>query len=433
MLNIRKGYTMKKAENVKELIATCDLHQLEYPKNLDDFYVDTSEARGINAVERLQTILTYGTQENKKILFMGHHGCGKSTELVMAAAALRKDNYEVVEISAGLYLNNLSASYVDIILVLLDGIIRYSENHNVSLNQNKLREIFYYWNDERILSMSCEHKADVDAEIEASGGVIGFLLAKIRGHFQASASVKEETIRNLDHSIPDFIELINSFLKDFSKKLNNKKFIILMDEVDKVIISQAEDIFVNHYKHLIAIDATIVFTFPIALYYSPKFRAIEHEYTSTILLSMIKVKKIDGTDFEIGRNTLKEIICKRADEELFDKDVLGFIITKSGGSIRTALKLIINAAIDKPNQQTISMDMIQKSYMSHRSDMSRIIRKEHLDILINVHETKQPLVEQDNDLLMDLLMSLAVIEYNGERWCDLNPAVEDYLSDLGKI
>ena len=32
---------------------------------------------------------------------------------------------------------------------------------------------------------------------------------------------------------------------------------------------------------------------------------------------------------------------------------------------------------------------------------------------------------------MQLLHSMCVIEYNGKRWCDLHPAIKDYLIEKG--
>jgi hypothetical protein len=129
-------------------------------------------------------------------------------------------------------------------------------------------------------------------------------------------------------------------------------------------------------------------------------------------------------------------VGKRAELSLFDPQALNFIIEKSGGTLRNVFEMIHRAALTVLGRSTgstiIDMDTAKKAYSELKSDFERCIAHKHLETLKDLYgdRTKKPLADAN---LMELLNCMAVIEYNGERWCDLHPAVEDILRDKGTI
>lgn len=84
MLNIlwsREKYMIKKAKTIEEVYAAFEPYPLNEKKQINDFFVDTYEARGTNAVKLMSLALEYSNNPYMKILFMGHRGSGKFTEL----------------------------------------------------------------------------------------------------------------------------------------------------------------------------------------------------------------------------------------------------------------------------------------------------------------------------------------------------------------
>ena len=172
------------------------------------------------------------------------------------------------------------------------------------------------------------------------------------------------------------------------------------------------------------------------MFYSEDYSEILSDFDADVLLSMIKVSNIDGTTFDKGIQTLTNIVFQRCDDSLFESNALDFLIKKSGGSIRDLFWMVNNAAlntlIDKGETGVISLDIAKITYYDFKSRRERIIKKAHLPILIEMYKdkTKKPFGD-DQDLLMQLLHSMCVIEYNGKRWCDLHPAIKDYLIEKG--
>lgn len=433
-------YRMKKATTIKNLINVFDIRPIENEFNMEEFYVDTSEARGEDSAEKLMLILEQSDRRNKKFLFGGHNGCGKSTELYKVSENL-KDRYLVVKYSIGQYMDFLSASYVDIVFSILRSIVVASQENDISINKNIISSIFNYWNEEKVVSFTDEEILEGSAESSVGGSVLNILSAKIKLFLQSSSKVKEEIVQRLNPSIPRLIEMVNEFLDNFQKELGEKQLLLIIDDLDKLSLQQAKQIFIENSKNITALHANVIYTFPIYLYYSPEFRCIQSDFEAPILLSMIKVKTQEGYEYTKGVDTLTEIIKKRADDSLFEKGVIKFVIKKSGGCIRTAFRILREAALKselyykkqinvKDEDEIVTLENTKLAYRAYKSEMERVIRKDQIDLLIEIHKNKRPVIDEDNILVMNLLMSLAVIEYNGERWCDLNPAIEDYLIDL---
>ena len=80
-----------------------------------------------------------------------------------------------------------------------------------------------------------------------------------------------------------------------------------------------------------------------------------------------------------------------------------------------------------------SISNAKLAYQRYKSGMEKIIRSDHLPFLEYVANNKKPVLDRDNTIVMQLLGSLVIIEYNGERWCDLNPAIRDFLEEQGVI
>lgn len=287
-------------------------------------------------------------------------------------------------------------------------------------------------------------KNQLENEVAIGGSFFEIFTAKIKTFLETSSSIRQETKRKIEPSFPLLMDKINDFVADFSQKIAPKQLLVIIDDLDKLALPQAQDIFIDHCRNMTSLNMNIVYTFPIYLFYFPEFRYIESNFDNTILLSMIKVKTKDGQPYEPGIQTLESIIYRRAEKNLFSEGVIRFVIEKSGGCIRTAFVILqeatLSAELNYIEQNTvpekdrvITLQDAKLGYRPWKSSLERSIRKEHLEILQEIHKNKKPVIDSDNKLVMDLLRSLAVIEYNGERWCDLNPAIEDFLRELNII
>ena len=112
-----------------------------------------------------------------------------------------------------------------------------------------------------------------------------------------------------------------------------------------------------------------------------------------------------------------EIVTRRIDAEtFFGEGVLNYFVEMSGGCPRQLLR-ITNRALVISLGKKIEMENARKSTHELGQQMLELLDSEHLEILRNdsFHEGADPKT-------LDLLFSLAVLKYNGDRL--LNPLLE---------
>ena len=195
-----------------------------------------------------------------------------------------------------------------------------------------------------------------------------------------------------------------------------------MEDLDKLDIADARHLFVEHRKTLLALHLKMIFSFPIYMAYTAEFGMINDDFDKDVLYSMIKVNNSDRSENEEGIAVLKEIVYK-------------YMILKSGGAIRDLFSMLTNCAIlelSKTEPQQISMEDATVAAMRLKSTYERFITSpEQFERLIEIYNDPHP--ENTDEVLSELLKTLAVIEYNGERWCGVHPVLVDFLRGKGRI
>ena len=401
-------YKMKRAENMEDMLKVFKPFPLG-EKNYDEFYVDTSEARGDNAAFKIIYRLKAANSVPIKLLFMGHSGSGKSTELFKVEKEL-SDAYQVVRFSIRDEVDIMDLTYADMIFTIMHNVIETLHNEKIRISDDKFDKIFSYWNDERVCEILDVSQVSIEAELEAKASFVNTITARIKGLFQIGSE---------------------------SKNIIRKRLLLIIEDLDKLDIGAAEELFIKHRKVITSLQIHTIYTFPIFLFYSTQFNAIKDDFDAYVLLSMIKTKGRDGRKYEKGVETIRQIIGKRANLNLIADNALELAIMKSGGALRDIFEMLENAVLEAKteniNAQRIEMVHIEKAYNNLKSSYERVLSKGHLALLKEIYKdpSKKPI--EDEEKLMELLKSMAVIEYNGERWCGLHPAIEDFLREKGEL
>lgn len=430
-------YLMVHAEKLEDMLKVFKPFPLG-EKNYDQFYVETSEARGADAAFRIIYRLENVDTMPIRLLFMGHSGSGKTTELFRVQKKL-SDKYQVVRFSIRDETDVMDLTYVDLIFIIMHNIIETLKRCKINVSENKLNNLISYWNDEKVLEMFNISKLSVEADADAKLSFLGSITALVKGIFQIGSESKTTIRKKIEPNLKQLTQYLNEIIDEINAKLakKNKKLLLIIEDLDKLDIEAAEELFIKHRKVITSLKISTIYTFPIFLFYSTQFNDIKDDFDAYVLLSMIKTKSRDGQKYEIGVNTIRQIIAKRAELELISDDALDFAIMKSGGALRDIFEMMENAVLeakaDDIYNQKIEIRHIQKAYNMLKSSYERVLSKDHIPLLKEIYfdATRKPV--EDEDRLMELLRSMAVIEYNGERWCGLHPAIEDFLQEKGVI
>lgn len=419
-------------------------------KDFDQFYVPAEKGRGALDYRRLKRHLGNDPDGSLKILFAGHKGCGKTTELIRLQKEIQQD-FVVLNFSVMKELDLLNINYIELFIVTMEKLFKFAErNPRLTIKQIYLDNIKNWLVSREIIKISDKYMGlNINSEIE--GGLDIPFLAKFFAKFAASAksssSLKEVLKKEIEPRLSDLIFHCNTLLweiKNQLKKINKKGLVIIMEDLDKAGITNSQNIFYDHSAQLTQLNCHCIFTFPIALLYNISFNAIKSNYNKDIVLPMIKVFNRDGSDNIKGIEIMRAIVAKRMDLELFKTpDILNKMIKYSGGCLWDLFQMICDAAdsaLDFEREQ-INEDDYQSGYRALKSDYEFTIA-ENVEKKIPVEkyfETLQacasdPLKKPEaTDILLDLRNNRTVLSYNGVNWSDVHPVVKEILKEKGLI
>ena len=423
---------MEKATKIKEIIAVFNKQPLNSKEYLDKFYVDTIVNRVGNNPSPIDILYEFCTEfyNESAYLLMGHRGCGKSTELNNLKCRLLSENFPVKIIDCNLEMDLFNVNHFDILYYTFLNLLEIVKEKNISVDNKWLSDAFNYFKSDTTNTAKYEHL--VNGMVNAGAGVPDFInkifpfFANIKAELQYNSTNTTEIRNKIERETAKCLELIN-FLKDKILNTTGKNPIIIFEDLDKIIPSaRAIDIF--SYYVLGQMQFPIIYTFPISLSYKGEFNNLKGKYNHKNL-PMIKVTNKDNSVCESGINVIKEIVYKRADKKLFDKFALKTLILKTGGDIRDSFDCIINAArlARIRNSDIIEKQDIETSLISLKSDMTRMLVTSMYDDLLNINKSKEEI--KDREKMLEFLQSHFVLEYNGDRWCDVHPLILEFINE----
>lgn len=430
---------MTKATRFEEMIGVFTPFPLS-GENYDEFYVDTSKVRSVmNATNTIVSNLKFGINPYMKLLFMGHKGSGKSTEIVHISEKL-KDQYEIINfpISQEVELNGIH--YIDVIFTIMSQVIDYlSNNLDIKVSDRLLNDLVSYWKDEISFQKVITDTAEAEAGGEAKLSVLKAISIHGKSIFKTGMETKKTIRSSVDHKIGYLISMINSAIAEINQQLHrksNKELLVIIEDLDKLDTEDAKRIFVQGRKTLISLQLKMIFAFPIYMVYTADFSMIQDDFDNCVYYSMIKVTNSDRSRNEEGIQILKEIVYKRMSESLIEEEALDYMILKSGGAIRDLFYMLRESAFYQLSQenikQKISLTDAEIVAKSLKSMYERYIAsKEQFERLVEIYH--DPFPENTDQILSELLRTLSVIEYNGERWCGVHPVLIDFLREKGKL
>ena len=437
----------EKAKTLFDSLSILQMGALDTKEEFEAFYVSASQARNADEQDRTtMTMLSIQAAKNPcHILFSGHLGCGKSTELWRLCNLLEDNNYLV---GLGICDDNLdmtTVKYTDLILFILETLLRCARDKKIPVRTKSLENIENYWKEEYTEITEVQKSAGIEIDTSIEGRTPTILakvfsvVASVRGSLRTQSDKREEYRRKMEPSLNLFIGMVNDVIKDIRTAGIKKGFkdappIVLLDQLEKANREVAAELFEKHSQDLVRLNVHLVVPFPIEMRYTPNYNQIKNYFSCDWILPMIKLRSWDDqkqsyASFDIGKEVLRNIIFKRMDDTLFAEGVLDYIIEKTGGFLRDLFTVIFDAALN---------GTARKSNRIEEKDMMVALTKLQSGISCRFPESGRARLERikngekryaSDEELMVFLGSGAVFEYNGKRWVDLHPLVEDWLEE----
>ena len=191
-------------------------------EELERYYV----TRLHDPLEKMKAYLQHTTQQPVKLLFSGHMGCGKSTELNRLSRDLRS-HFLVIHVTAR-QLNRADLSYLDVLLACTAGLFRKVSEPTfpVEVDPDLIQDTFEWFSNEVIRETTITHG-------KATGMMakVNLLFANLQGKYAGETSTRKTVRDRLDVRVKDMIDRVNALCSELEERGHVP--LILFEDLDK--------------------------------------------------------------------------------------------------------------------------------------------------------------------------------------------------------
>ena len=406
-------------------------------KEMERFYV----SRGFHSeLKALMGELEAGARtlplNHTKFLFVGHTGCGKSTELYQLASIIETgvggheylhDNFLPIQYSVSEVVGLYNIEFVDIALSIILGIYREMERLGHVVDDSPARRV-YDW------LYQAQGSPQLGSSVGRGGAdlslSLGSLIRLIDVRLKSEGEIREEIRARIRKYVPELINLINEVIYEVSF-VTKKNILLIIDDLDKIQpLDAALNIFREHVKSLASFNCFAIYTAPISLLYDPASKHIG-QFLEVHYMPMFRVRTKEGkpqlpTDSP-DVDTLREILYRRVHPNLFDEGVADLAIELTGGILRELIRVIRGCCVycEEYGVSRITKNVLDFQKTKLKSEYYRILDHDDYKWLRRVKQTKSRA-----DVNMRHLESLCVLYYpNGKGWFDVHPVVTELLEE----
>jgi hypothetical protein len=416
-----------RATTITEAYQVCNPDKPLSPD--DDRYVDLTENRGVKQIAKTVTrrIKRSEADARVKLLFTGHRGSGKTTELLRLQKKLEENKFFTIYMDVEEMLDLGSLSYLDVLVAMAKEVEAELARKEMPLSTELLNSIAQWFSD-RILEQSkcCETAGGISTEAKAGSEVPFFakFFASITASVKAGSSQRDTVRTVLKRELSVFIDRLNALINEARQTVQDKNFqdiVLIVDGMEKMHyelngdgVSTHTDLFIRHAEQLRAPQCHIIYTVPISLAYNQNLGA---DFDDVHVLPMVK------TD-AAGIAKLTELVERRVDvRQVFaEPQLLERLVCASGGVVRDLMRLV-RLATDT-DEDIINAADVDYALKTLRNEYDRLIHSDDIPIFRRIQQERR--IQGSDEEAGRLLNHRLVLEYqNGERWTALHPAAAE--------
>lgn len=412
------------------------LQKIDYEEALPDGdprYVDTEAARGSEKTfGQLARKFGWDPVSNaffapmeKHVLFFGHIGSGKTTELRRYAGRLNQSKrFYVVEVDVLAKLDKNNLHYTEALMAMAQALLERMHADGYKLDDAVLAPVRNWFSSTiKTDTKTRELSAELKTGVEAGGGIAGLvkLFAGFTSAFKTGSSQKSEwrqEIRNRFTALAAaFNHLIRAAEAELKKAGRAERVVLLLDGTDKMRGEDTQQFFVQDAEQLLAIQTLAIYTAPLDLKYDGRLGG---KLDADMVLPMIKLQERDGRRCEAGWSALTGLLLHRADRSLFASDGdIARLVEFCGGHPRELLRLLKLCC--EYADTTIDATVVQQAIDKLASDYRYFLKPGDYTLLKTIDAN--PAHGGNDERAQELLHRLALLQYNDGKWRRSHPVV----------
>lgn len=367
-----------------------------------------------------------------KLLFVGHRGAGKSSELAYLSTLLDKEFLPVFvplyEIFRGPAVDHTELIFAVTLRLLKEattqkllpgGVVTEAWNRVFEAIYQPLRTYLFGAN-----PIAADKEATITlkvnlmvTELETKVGTEAYTRSQVREKF-------EGRIAELLQQIEDLARLLH---KDLGRRV-----LLLLEDMDKYDPADIRRLFLEHSRTLTAPYPSIIYSFPVAMRYDDSYRAIEQAFDRAYILPNIAIKHRDGSADKHGQTAMHQILSRRLATGLLNERVVSELIEWSGGHVKTLIQLgqqtILNAIVGGADHP--GLDHVRQAREAIRDDYAVMLKQPQLDLLLSLQRNPVKHLTDTTGEKQTLLFNGSLLEYGNTvgPWADVNPIVLELLT-----
>ncbi|HLG14137.1 MAG TPA: hypothetical protein VJH03_06335 [Blastocatellia bacterium] len=434
-------------EILKLVYNECDPHEAASSQK----YLDCGEARGDSALTDQFLKHLELADDYLKVLFSGHVGCGKSSELVRLRDRLKNPatshrRYFPILLDVSEYLDDFDASLTDILLAIVTELAQtLRDDLGIEIKDNYFAKQF-------------DEVREFLGDLEIKEGEVGLSWIKVKvQRLKRDPDARRKVREALKPRLSNILEEINIVfakarleVKRIGVPMGQQPYddiVLILDNLEKIntfdeqtdSFQSQREFFLEGYTQLTGLDVHVIYTIPLRLARSIDGPKLVQRYDRLLVLPMIKVIDRDtGQPFEAGLECLREILEKRIGGhpigDVFEPAALEFLLKYSGGHVRN-LMTFVQSACTYTDETPIPIAAAQRAVQQSVRTYSTAIPKDHWNKLAELDLSTDKKIDNGDADFLAMLENLSILEYvNGggegsfeaaEPWCAVNPVVRE--------
>jgi energy-coupling factor transporter ATP-binding protein EcfA2 len=358
-------------------------------------------------------------QRQISVLFGGHVGCGKSTELRQLGALL-KDSYTVcaLELTNLLDINNLRFS--DLLIALGHEVVATCDRLALPVEALFVKPVLD-WFDTRIIKKDIftDLEAEVRTEAKTAGGIpfLATLMAVFTAKVRTGASYREELRKEVNNGFTQLLASFNALIahvNDLLKARGCGPMLFVIDGTDRLKREDSKAFFLEDVNQLLQIETHLIICAPIAVLLEDSQTA--HRFALRERLPMVKIEERDGAPQKEAITALVSLVDKRLPLQHFDAPAtVEYLATMSGGHPRDLLRLVSACFGRLVTDGPITREVAERAVKDVASEYQRSILAGDWQELAAIDASAGEDIAR-NEVRMRMLYDLVLLEYNSYWW-----------------